>query len=145
MNIRALTGFVDPGWPLEARRIADVAACLRTAKARLEEAGYPVQTLRLATPPPSEMNRPVRAADRPEVARQPEGHSRHLPNLARRLCQPALRRPGQRSSRDAVLPGGLPPRRRHGYRRRHRGRRTGGRRAARGFLDRGRPPPPRGG
>src|SRR3990172_7042876 len=72
MNIRALTGFVDPGWPLEARRIADLAACLRTAKARLEEAGYPVQTLRLATPPPAEMNRPVRPADRPEAARQLE-------------------------------------------------------------------------
>jgi hypothetical protein len=72
MNIRALTGFVDPGWPLQARRIADLAACLHTAKARLEEAGYPVQTLRLATPPPAEMNRPVRPADRPEVARQIE-------------------------------------------------------------------------
>src|SRR3989304_3354122 len=72
MNIRALPGFVAPGWPWEARRIADLAACLRTAKARLEEAGYPVQTLRLATPPPAEMNRPVRPADRPEAARQLE-------------------------------------------------------------------------
>jgi uncharacterized protein (UPF0210 family) len=72
MNIRALTGFVDPGWPLEARRIADLAACLHTAKARLEEAGYPVQTLRMATPPPAEMNRPVRPADRPELARKLE-------------------------------------------------------------------------
>ena len=72
MNIRALTGFVDPGWPLDARRIADVAACLRTAKTRLEEIGYPVQTLRLATPPPAEMNHPVRPADRPEAARQIE-------------------------------------------------------------------------
>lgn len=72
MNIRALTGFVDPGWPLEARRLADLAACLRAAKARLEEAGYPVQTLRLATPPPAEIGRPVRPADRPELARQLE-------------------------------------------------------------------------
>jgi uncharacterized protein (UPF0210 family) len=72
MNIRALTGFVDPGWPLESRRIADLATCLHTAKTRLEEIGYPVQTLRLATPPPAEMNRPVRPADRPEVARQLE-------------------------------------------------------------------------
>jgi uncharacterized protein (UPF0210 family) len=75
MNIRALTGFVDPGWPLEARRIADLAACLRTAKARLEEAGYPVQTLRLATPPAAEMNRPVRPSDRPELARQLEAEA----------------------------------------------------------------------
>jgi hypothetical protein len=72
MNIRALTGFVDPGWPLEPRRIADLAACLHLAKTRLEEIGYPVQTLRLATPPPAEMNRPVRPPDRPEAARQLE-------------------------------------------------------------------------
>ena len=25
MNIRALTGFLDPGWPLESRRIASLA------------------------------------------------------------------------------------------------------------------------
>lgn len=72
MNIRALTGFVDPGSPIEARRIAAVAACLHAAKARLEEAGYPVQTLRLATPPPSEMNRPVPPAERPDFARMLE-------------------------------------------------------------------------
>jgi uncharacterized protein (UPF0210 family) len=72
MNIRALTGFVDPGWPLESRRIGDLAACLQAAKARLEEAGYPVQTQRLATPPPAEMNRPVRPVDRAELASQLE-------------------------------------------------------------------------
>jgi len=72
MNIRALTGFIDPGSPIEARRIAALAACLQAAKARLEEAGYPVQTLRLATPPPSEMHRPVPPAERPDFARMLE-------------------------------------------------------------------------
>jgi uncharacterized protein (UPF0210 family) len=75
MNIRALTGFVDPGWPLEPRRIAEMAACLHAARTRLEEGGYPVQTLRLATPPPSEINRPVRPAERAELARQLEAES----------------------------------------------------------------------
>jgi hypothetical protein len=72
MNIRALTGFLDPGWPLEAKRIASLAAALHAAKRLLEEAGYPVQTLRLAIPPPQEMSRPVRADQRPEMARRLE-------------------------------------------------------------------------
>jgi uncharacterized protein (UPF0210 family) len=72
MNIRALTGFVDPGWPIEARRVATLAACLHAAKARLEEGGYPVQTLRLATPPPAEIGKVVRPAERPEFARKLE-------------------------------------------------------------------------
>jgi uncharacterized protein (UPF0210 family) len=72
MNIRALTGFIDPGWPIEARRVSGLAACLQAAKARLEEAGYPVQTLRMATPPPAEVGKAVRPADRPEFARRLE-------------------------------------------------------------------------
>ena len=56
MNIRALTGFLDPGWPIESRRIASLAGILKTARSQLEEAGYPVQTLRLATPPPAEIS-----------------------------------------------------------------------------------------
>ena len=72
MNIRALTGFVDPGWPIEGRRVSSLAACLHAAKARLEEGGYPVQTLRLATPPPAEIGKAVRPVDRPEFARKLE-------------------------------------------------------------------------
>jgi uncharacterized protein (UPF0210 family) len=72
MNIRALTGFLDPGWPVEARGIASMASCLMEARKALQDAGYPVQTLRIATPPPSAMERPVPAADRAELARQLE-------------------------------------------------------------------------
>ncbi len=72
MNIRALTGFLDPGWPIEAKRIGALATLLRTARERMEEAGYPVQTLRLAIPPPKEMSHPVRPDDRPELARKLE-------------------------------------------------------------------------
>ncbi|HET7011783.1 MAG TPA: DUF711 family protein [Anaerolineales bacterium] len=72
MNIRALTGFLDPGWPLEPRRIGALATCLRACREALQTGGYTVQTLRYATPPPSEMARSVRAHDRPELARQLE-------------------------------------------------------------------------
>jgi len=72
MNVRALTGFLDPGWPIDPRRIGLLAEALRAARKALHDAGYVVQTLRVATPPPSEMERPVVPADRPELARQLE-------------------------------------------------------------------------
>lgn len=72
MNVRALTGFFDPGWPIDPRRVASLAAALQAARRALEDAGYVVQTLRIATPPPSEMERPVPPADRPDLARQLE-------------------------------------------------------------------------
>jgi uncharacterized protein (UPF0210 family) len=75
MNIRALTGFLDPGWPLEPRRIGALAACLKACREALQTAGYAVQSLRYATPPPAEMVKPVRAADRPELARQLEAEA----------------------------------------------------------------------
>jgi len=72
VNIRALTGFVDPGWPLDPQRISDLAACLTSARRELAEAGYPVQSLRLATPPPAEFSRPVPASALAALARQLE-------------------------------------------------------------------------
>ncbi len=72
MKVRALTGFLDPGWPLQPERIAPLAECLKAARTALEGAGYEVQTLRLATPPPAEMERPVPPVDRPDLARRLE-------------------------------------------------------------------------
>lgn len=72
MNVRALTGFLDPGWPLDPRRIGALADTLQAARRALEDAGYVVQSLRIATPPPSLIERPVPPADRPELARQLE-------------------------------------------------------------------------
>lgn len=51
MNIRTITCFVDPGYPIDDARLAtagQVAADLRSA---LHEAGYNVQTVRLAITP----------------------------------------------------------------------------------------------
>lgn len=72
MKIRALTGFLDPGWPLKPKPIADIAACLMACRDRLQDIGYQVQTLRLATPPPAEMTHPVPPNERPELARNLE-------------------------------------------------------------------------
>lgn len=72
MNIRALTGFVDPAWPVDRKRIALLAACLIQMRQALTDTGYTVQTLRMATPPPKEIARPVAPAERVELARQLE-------------------------------------------------------------------------
>jgi len=70
MKVRAITGFLDPGWPLVPERIASLAECLGAIRQALGDAGYETQTLRLATPPPSRIDKPVPPSDRPEVAGQ---------------------------------------------------------------------------
>ncbi len=72
MNLRALTAFHDPGWPLDPERIDAVAKGLHAAREALSAAGYVVQTLRLATPPPAEMQRRVPPDERAELAQQLE-------------------------------------------------------------------------
>jgi uncharacterized protein (UPF0210 family) len=72
MQIRAITGFIDPGWPLEPEHIQSLAAALKSCRQVLIDTGYKVQTLRLATPPPTEMDNPVPLAERPDLARQLE-------------------------------------------------------------------------
>jgi uncharacterized protein (UPF0210 family) len=72
MQIRAITGFIDPGWPLEPKCIQDLASALKSCRQILVDTGYKVQTLRLATPPPTEMDNPVPLAERPDLARQLE-------------------------------------------------------------------------
>ncbi|OGO14803.1 MAG: hypothetical protein A2Z14_06135 [Chloroflexi bacterium RBG_16_48_8] len=72
MKIRAITGFLDPGWPIEPDRLGHIADCLKHVRENLSEAGYEVQTLRLATPPLSEMTSIVRTSERPDFARQLE-------------------------------------------------------------------------
>lgn len=72
MNIRAITGFLDPGWPLDPKRIEAIAGCMLAIREALNTAGYQVQTLRIATPPPAEFGSPVPIKDRPQMARQLE-------------------------------------------------------------------------
>jgi uncharacterized protein (UPF0210 family) len=72
MKIRALTGFVDTGWPFDPGRIGKVAECLKAVKENLEKVGYEVQTLRIASPPPSEIIPSVPPRERPVYAQQLE-------------------------------------------------------------------------
>jgi uncharacterized protein (UPF0210 family) len=51
MQIRTITYFVDPGFPLVDERIAAAGRVGAEVKASLAEAGYSVQTVRLALPP----------------------------------------------------------------------------------------------
>lgn len=69
MKIRAATGFLDPGWPINHRSIESIAGCLKAIREALERMGYEVQTLRIATPPLAELEHPVPPEERKEFAR----------------------------------------------------------------------------
>jgi uncharacterized protein (UPF0210 family) len=51
MKIRSITYFCNPGWPLDKKKLQSAGAFLADAKTNFEEAGYEVQTTRLATIP----------------------------------------------------------------------------------------------
>ena len=70
MNIRALTGFLDPGWPIHPERIGLVADTLTSVREGMIAAGYSVQSLRIATPPLSEIVPKVPLTDRLKFAKQ---------------------------------------------------------------------------
>jgi uncharacterized protein (UPF0210 family) len=72
MKIRSLTGFVDPGWPIDPGRISNVAACLELIKENLIKVGYEVQTLRIASPPTAEIIPSIPPKERPGYAQQLE-------------------------------------------------------------------------
>lgn len=54
MNLRTLTYFCDPGYPVQAKRLAVAGETLASLKRAFTEAGYVVQTTRLAAPPVAE-------------------------------------------------------------------------------------------
>lgn len=70
MNIRALTGFVDPGWPIRPDRIHTVAEALKGVREGLSAAGYTVQTLRIASPPMAEISPKIAMDKRVGFAKQ---------------------------------------------------------------------------
>ena len=51
MKIRSITYFLNPGWPLDEAKMQMAGSFLRQAKQSFENAGYTVQTTRLATTP----------------------------------------------------------------------------------------------
>lgn len=75
MNLRAITGFLDPGNPLEPERIESLGAVMALCREAVEDAGYTVQTMRLTTSPPSEIRRPIAPDDRPQYAQRLEAEA----------------------------------------------------------------------
>lgn len=55
MKIRSITYFCNPDWPLDEKVIRKAGKFLAEAKSRFEDAGYEVQTTRLATTPFSKL------------------------------------------------------------------------------------------
>lgn len=51
MKIRSITCFTNPGWPIQLERLEAASRLIAGASAALTEAGYEVQTIRLATTP----------------------------------------------------------------------------------------------
>jgi hypothetical protein len=51
MNIRSITVFCDPGWPLNGEVLRRAGEFIAAARPAFETAGYPVQTCRMATVP----------------------------------------------------------------------------------------------
>jgi uncharacterized protein (UPF0210 family) len=51
MKIRSITYFLDPGWPLQERLFDEAARFIMAAAPAYVEAGYEVQTARMATVP----------------------------------------------------------------------------------------------
>jgi len=75
MNVRALTAFLDPGWPVDPERIETVGRGIDAIRQALEAADYTVQTVRLATPPPAEGPHSVPAGKRAEFAQRLEAEA----------------------------------------------------------------------
>jgi uncharacterized protein (UPF0210 family) len=64
MKIRSITYFCDPGWPLDEKILRLAGAFAAEAKAEFEQAGYEVQTTRLATVPFPQLLKDVAALSR---------------------------------------------------------------------------------
>jgi hypothetical protein len=63
MRIRSITTFMDLKWPINQLSLQKAGIFSRNAKAVFESSGYPVQTIRLATPPFSQcLNQPIDTA-----------------------------------------------------------------------------------
>jgi uncharacterized protein (UPF0210 family) len=70
LKIRSITYFCNPGWPLEDWKIEQAGKFLAEAKADFEEAGFEVQSTRLATVPFLEILGADRIAETPQLAEQ---------------------------------------------------------------------------
>jgi uncharacterized protein (UPF0210 family) len=76
MKIRSVTYFVDPHWPLDENVLVRAAEFSHAARALFDEAGYEVQTTRLATVPFPELSAIANPALMVELAQAMETSAR---------------------------------------------------------------------
>ncbi len=69
MRIRSITFFVHPRWPLSELLLQKAGTFARHAREAFQTAGYPVQTIRMATPPFSDF---LPEVGLPEICNQVE-------------------------------------------------------------------------
>lgn len=78
MIIRSITYFCNPGWPLDQGKLQTAGTFLAEAKAAFEGAGYPVQSLRLATVPFLQMVGGDKIGETPKLAEAMERATRSV-------------------------------------------------------------------
>ncbi len=72
MKIRSITYFIHPGWPLDERKLRAAASALNDARQSYEEAGFEVQTTRLACTPFSQWLKADQMEELPAIAQRIE-------------------------------------------------------------------------
>jgi len=70
MKIRSITYFCNPGWPLDEKKLHAAGVFLTEAKNNFEEAGYEVQSTRLATTPFPMLLGSDKISETPQMAEQ---------------------------------------------------------------------------
>ena len=78
MRIRSITYFCNPGWPLDRKKLDAAGKFLARAKVAYEEAGYEVQTTRLATIPFLQILGADKIGETPKLAVQLAEQIRHF-------------------------------------------------------------------
>jgi uncharacterized protein len=68
MKIRSITYFCNPGWPLDIRKLQTAGMFLAEARTNFEEAGFEVQSTRLATIPFPQLLGADKIFDTPHLA-----------------------------------------------------------------------------
>lgn len=78
MKIRSITCFLNPGWPVEMKRLEKAGVFIQAARLAIQAAGYEVQTVRLATVPFPKLLPVLRVEQAIELAQHIGQHGKAL-------------------------------------------------------------------
>jgi uncharacterized protein (UPF0210 family) len=78
MKIRSITYFCNPHWPLDKKVLAGAGKLIAAARSAFEEAGYEVQTVRLATLPFPDLLPTLRSEELVQAAKELESAGNQL-------------------------------------------------------------------